>query len=565
MKYVIILSTFFLMCCCSSKNKVVKTEKKAIPSNKAMVCGTTGAEALNGGVTILKKGGSAMDAALSTALSQITLAAGSWVSYAGLMNIVYYDSETGKVYNMNASFNTVKNEKDPLSIPGSVSLDLTKKAPSSDGRSVLVPGFMAGVESAHQKFGNLPFAYIFENAIGLAENGIEWNSGLQKQFNYRKEILSRLPETKAVFTKSDGTFYKIGDTFTQPELAKTLKKVVKLGSNYMYNGHWAKKMVSVVQSEGGKLTLDDMKNYQVEWNEPLNQNYNNHELFVHGLPAVGGVNTIEALNLIEKAQFSKKPRYYEDPKVLKELSDIIKFGELFPYVKNALNAIPNLDISSEGRLKKENATVIYEIIKQGQLFGASPETKNTPKHSDAVVVIDEKGNICAMTHSINAVSWGGTGIFIDGVSIPDPASFQQQEVAKAGAGKRLPDPTNPGIIFKDGKPILGFASIGAGLHAKTITSLLAVMDYQMTPQEAIEIPNLGFVNFAKPQNGFPRTIDSTEFKLNVIDKANELSDGGFEHNTTMPGYWIGIKRDDAGNLHGSTVRKLNKGGRAVGY
>lgn len=561
-----ILSLLILFCCCSEKQKTETIKTKTNVPSTAMISGTTGAQALEGGITILKNGGNAMDAALSTAMAQITLAAGSWVSYAGLMNLVYYDTKTQKVYNMNASFNTVENEKDPLTIAGKVSFDLTKKAPTSDGRSVLVPGFMAGVEAAHKRFGKLPFNMIFENAISLAEEGFEWNSGLEKQFNYRKEILSRLPETKAVFTKSDGTFYNIGDTFTQPELAKTLKEIAKHGSGFMYHGDWAKKFVQVVQAEGGKLTLEDLKNYQVEWNEPLKQDYGNFELYVHGFPALGGVNTIEALNLIEQAKLSEKPLYYENAEVLKDLSNIIKIGELAPYLEAPLKSIPNLDFTPTGRIKKENAVILYNLIHQGHLFGTSDSTKNTPKHSDAVVVIDKKGNICAMTHSINAVSWGGTGIFIDGISIPDPASFQQAEVAKAGPGKRLPDPTNPGIIFKNGKPVLGFASIGAGLHAKTITSLLAVMDYQLNPQEAIELPDLGFINFvAKSDGSFARTIDTTGFKKDIVVKANDLSNDGFEHNTTMPGYWVGIKRDSTGALHGTTIHKLNKGGRAVGY
>ncbi|EAQ38375.1 gamma-glutamyltranspeptidase [Dokdonia sp. MED134] len=564
MKNLTILAALLMLCSCASKIKEKDMKKTSTTPTKAMISGTTGAQALNGGIDILKKGGNAMDAALSTSLAQITLAGGSWVSYAGLMNLVYYDAETGKVHNMNASFNTAQNENDPLSIAGNVSFDFTKKAVNTDGRSVLVPGFMAGVEEAHKKFGKLPFADIFENAIHIAENGFEWNQGLQKQFKYRQEILSRLPETKAVFTKNDGTYYNVGDTFIQPELAKTLKKVANQGSSYMYTGAWAQKFVEIVQAEGGKITLDDLKNYKVIWSEPLKQDYKDYSLYVHGFPAQGGVNTIEALNLIEQAKLSDKSRYYEDPKVLKELSDIIKIGEIGSYYKDALSAIPNLDFSPSGRVKKENSAILYELMKQGYLFGDAAATDTAPKHSDAIVAIDINGNICAMTHSINAVSWGGTGIFVDGVSIPDPASFQQQAVAAAGPGNRLPDPTNPGIVLKNNKPVLGFASIGAGLHAKTVTSLLAVMEYNLSPQEAIELPSLGYI-LPLPNGSFSRTVDTTKFKENVFTRANELNANSFIHNTTMPGYWIGIMRDSTNNLSGTTIKELNKGGRAVGY
>jgi gamma-glutamyltranspeptidase/glutathione hydrolase len=530
----------------------------------SMITGTTGAQALAGGLDILKKGGNAMDAALSTSLSQVVLAGGSWVSYSGLMNVVYYEAKTGKVYDMNASFNTVEKENDPLTITGGINLDFSKKGTATNGRAVLVPGYMAGVEAAHKRFGKLPFPAIFAQAIAIAEKGTRWNEGLEAQFNYRKEVLSRLPETKAVFTKSDGTLLKVGDNFTQPALAATLKNVVKYGSDYMYTGKWAGKFVRTVQAEGGKITMQDLKDYKVMWTEPLKGTYNGYDVYVHGLPASGGVNIIEALNLLEISKIGKQELYYENPQVLKELSDIIRIGDISAYLGDFLKSIPSLDFTPEGRLKKSNAVILFQLLKQGYFSGVKPKTNNTPKHSDAIVVIDKWGNICTMTHSINTVSWGGTGIFVDGVSVNDAASFQQKEVAKAGPGHRLPDPTNPGIVIKDGAPILGFASIGAGLHARTITSLLAVLDYKLSPQEAVELPGLGMLAF-KPDTSMPRTVDTTEFKGEIIKKANQLGGSGFIHDTSMPGYWVGILRDSLGGLHGATLKKLNAGGRAVGY
>ncbi len=529
-----------------------------------MIAGTTGAQALDGGLEILKKGGNAMDAALSTSLSQIALAGGSWVSYAGLMNLVYYDANTGKVYDMNASFNTIKNENDPLSITGGVNFDFTKKGQATDGRSVLVPGYMAGLEAAHKRFGNLSFPEIFEQAITIAEKGFTWSYGLQSQFNYRKEILNRLPETKAVFTKSNGNQYRVGDTFIQPALAKTLRNIVKHGSKYMYTGEWGKKLVKIVQSEGGKITMDDLKDYKVIWGEPIKGSYNGYDLYLHGLPAYGGVNIIEALNLLEAAKLGEQGRYDQNPEVLKQLSDIIRIGDIAAYLSDMLKSVPNLDFTLTGRLKKENALTLYQLLKQGYFSGTTPDVDNTPKHSDAIVVVDKWGNMCAMTHTINAVSWGGTGIFIDGISIPDPASFQQKEILKAGPGNRLPDPTNPGIVFKNSKPILGFASIGAGMHAKTVTSLLAVLDYKLTPQQAIDLPGLGMLIF-NPDGSMPRTIDTSEFKMGIIKKTNKLAGAGFVNDISRPGYWVGILIDSLGNLHGTRDKKLNPGGRAVGY
>ncbi len=126
---------------------------------KGMVVGTSGALAVKAGLEALKQGGSAVDAALTTSLAQISLSTGCWVSYAGFMTMVYFDAETGKVYSMNAAYNTVQAEDDPLSIPS--------RTPS--GRATPVPGFMAGVQAAHDRFGQLPFASLFDPSIYFAE------------------------------------------------------------------------------------------------------------------------------------------------------------------------------------------------------------------------------------------------------------------------------------------------------------------------------------------------------------------------------------------------------------
>ena len=111
-----------------------------------MIAGTSEPFAVHAGFEIMRHGGNAADAALTTALAQVALTAGSAISYAGILNAVYYDAASGKVYTLNASYNTVQNEEDPLSIPG---------WGEHSGRTALVPGFMAGVQALHDRFGRL--------------------------------------------------------------------------------------------------------------------------------------------------------------------------------------------------------------------------------------------------------------------------------------------------------------------------------------------------------------------------------------------------------------------------
>ena len=127
----------------------------AATGREHMLINTGMPEAAYAGFTVLEQGGNAMDAALTAALADITIKTGNSVSFAGFMNLIYYNAKTGKVHGMNAGWNTPLEEKDPMSIP-----DYGSETPS--GRTALVPGFMAGLGEAHQKFGKLPFGALLD-------------------------------------------------------------------------------------------------------------------------------------------------------------------------------------------------------------------------------------------------------------------------------------------------------------------------------------------------------------------------------------------------------------------
>jgi len=138
-------------------NNVTK-QPVASGKNGAIAVGYYGL-ASRAGLEALKQGGNAIDAALTTALTQVALDGGYAISYFGVMNLVYYEAKTGKVYTMDAGWNSILNELDPMSIPGG-NPDPFKKGGDTrqpSGRTALVGGFMKGVESAHEKFGKTCF------------------------------------------------------------------------------------------------------------------------------------------------------------------------------------------------------------------------------------------------------------------------------------------------------------------------------------------------------------------------------------------------------------------------
>jgi len=457
----------------------------AAESNQGMVAVTNEAFAARVGLEALRQGGSAADAALAAALSQVALTAGAFISYAGILTMVYYDAAGKKVYSLNAGFNTPREENDPISIPG---------MGAHSGRTALVPGFFAGAQAAHNRFGKLPFAKLFDPAIYLAQNGFVIDREIGKQISLQKSFITRLPESKQVFTKENGELYKEGDLFKQPRLAETLRKVATQGAAYIYQGEWAKRFVAAVRNEGGKITLADMKAYQAIWSEPLQTDYHGYQAYSLGHPSIGGVNTIEALNLLEAADLKRHGHYTTSPEALYDFIQICRASFYISSLPPQLfkTYLPELDLSPQSRVKKESARLLWQKMREPawqKIISVLKPKSTGNNHSAGVVAVDAKGNVAAVVHSINAVGWGTTGIFVDGISIPDSASFQQAQMARLKPGDRLPDPTNPVIVLKDGKPYLASSGIGAALHQTTMNNLVNVLDFGMDPKKSVDTPN----------------------------------------------------------------------------
>src|SRR5690606_8348987 len=233
----------------------------------------------------------------------------------------------------------------------------------------------------------LPRGKVFEPAIRCAEQGFEWSDGLTNQYNFRKDVLGRLPETKAIYTKPDGGAYRTGDTFKQPVLANTLRKVAEQGPDHMYTGPWAKKFIAALQRDGGRMTLEDLANYKPIWSQPLHSTYHGYDLYVHGLPASGGVNLIEAMNLAEASGLSKLGRYSESPEAMFTPAQIAKPAMLFSFSDPASFKPLGLGLSFEARITKPAAAKLWEAMRAGKL-PMIPAMATLPAHSDAVIAID---------------------------------------------------------------------------------------------------------------------------------------------------------------------------------
>ena len=503
----------------------------AVTASRGMIAATTGPLAIHAGLEALRHGGTAADAVLTTALAQIALSAGGAISYAGMMTVVYYDAASARVYALDAGFHTVRDERSPLTIPG-------HGQPS--GRTALVPGFMAGVEALHRRFGRLPFATLFGPAIWIAERGVPVSPPVGSWLVSQKAVITRLPETRRVFTRDNGEFYRTGELFRQPALAGTLKEVSRHGAGYMYRGEWARRFVAAVRREGGRMTLEDLAAYRAAWPAPLRVSYRDYE--VVALPGTGGLMTLGGLKVAEAANLRQYGHYTRSADTLYYLIQIARIQNFLATGSPRIlrNYFPGVDPSPAARFAPGTAARLWAFI-QKDMDPLPPPAAPRPQHSTGIVAVDAGGNVAAVLHSLNGDIWGSTGLFVDGVSIPDPGSFQQREIAQAGPGARLPEATIPLIVLQAGKPVLASSAMGLGLHTVTLQNVLNVLEFGMDPQTAVDQPNF---RGPHPANYRAEAVGKGDFPPEVLEGVRARGQlvqtvGKYD----LLGYWIGIHID----------------------
>jgi gamma-glutamyltranspeptidase/glutathione hydrolase len=248
--------------------------------------------------------------------------------------------------------------------------------------------------------------------------------------------------------------------------------------------------------------MEDMRSYQAEWEEPLSTTFGGNTVFVPGKGNEGGRQLLEALNLMEELRLDQKRPYWKDPGAFGELSRIMQFVEVGPYVTPEVAAYRRkngLSFSPEDRTTKAYAKAMAPMIEEMQGPGPAPAQEN-PHHSAGVVVIDRWGNVAALVHSINTVPWGSTGIVVGGIPVSDAAGFQQSRLAIVKPGDRVPDDMGPSIALEGKKPVLATATVGTSEIPETARILLGILGEHLDLQTLLAAPPLLY-NFEPPQAG----------------------------------------------------------------
>jgi gamma-glutamyltranspeptidase/glutathione hydrolase len=169
------------------------------------------------------------------------------------------------------------------------------------GKSVGIPGNVKGMEYAFEKYGsgNVTWEEVIAPSVKLAEEGYIVTPTLYNDMFGSYDAMVNYPEFGNVYLNADGLNYQVGDTFKNPDLAKTLKAISDGGADAFYTGAIAQKMVDTVNKYGGLFTMDDLANYEVKVMEPVTGTYRGYKIISSPLPSSGGTHVIEALNIME--------------------------------------------------------------------------------------------------------------------------------------------------------------------------------------------------------------------------------------------------------------------------
>lgn len=416
----------------------------------------------------MRAGGNAADAALAASVAQ-TVVEPHMTTICGVLSLLYFDAATGQTTYLNGS---MARPRDLVSFT---------QADIGTARSVAVPGFWAAFEAAVERHGSLEKADLVAPAIELAGEGFEVYPFLYGMAFEQMETLGRHPEGRDVFFP-DGRLIDVGEVLRQPRLAETLNRLVDEGSDYFYHGPFAQKMVDVVQAAGGVLTREDLEDYEVRWMEPARGTYRGYEVVASPPPDRGGTHVIEILNLVEQIPLLEWGPPTQSADTLYWLSRFCGevYADGFSQRDPRDHYVPLELITS-----KEFAAQRFELMRMND-----PRAVTSPPYpgSNHVTVVDRRGNVATILHSVMSLPWTN-GLIVDGVQLWAGAVHFLNNLPNAGGrGSCYVAPT---IIFKEGRPVLAAGSPSVGLIQNIVQNTINILDFGMDIESSVHTPRFG--------------------------------------------------------------------------
>ena len=450
------------------------------------------------GVSVLQKGGNAVDAAVAVGFAMaVTHPYAGNIGGGGYMLIRLADGRTTFIdFRERAPERATRNMY--LDAQGNLTRD------SIEGwRSSGVPGSVRGFEMANTKYGTRTWAENLAPAVELATKGYPVSYALSEGLKASRDLAAD-PESRRVFQR-DGKFFDVGETLVQPNLAHTLQQIAANGPNEFYEGATARRFAVEMAKHGGLISLSDLKNYRAVERTPLLGAYKGYTVITAPPSSSGGIALLEMLGILEGTGYetagaaSASAIHYEAEAMRRAYADRNEYIGDPDFVKN-----PIAGLLDKAYLAKLRATIDPERatpsaqVRPGRPSGT--EKLETTHYS----VVDSAGNAVAVTYTLNGGY--GNGITVPGLGFllnnemddfaskpgsPNMFGLVQGETNAIAPGKRPLSSMTPTILLKDGKLFMTVGAPGSSRISTAVAQvILNVVDFGMNVQDAIDAPRV---------------------------------------------------------------------------
>jgi gamma-glutamyltranspeptidase/glutathione hydrolase len=370
--------------------------------------------------------------------------------------------------------------------------------------SVGVPGSVAGLIYALNKYGTLSLDKVIQPAIDLAKNGFLLSDADARSFEYYLDDFKKYPSTSKIFSKS-GLAYKDGDTFIQSDLAWTLEQIKKNGHDGFYKGKVADLFIEQIKRMNGVITQHDLENYQPVEREAIIGTYRGNKIISMGPPSSGGIALVEMLNILENFSFSKDD--WGSSEYINKLVETMKY--VYADRTYHLGDEDFYPVPKELLTSKEYGNTIFEKLTSSATPSEKIKTQipvNTLESTETThySIYDKEGNAVSVTTTIN--SGFGSKIVVEGAGFllnnemddfsskpgePNQFGLLGAEANSIEPGKRMLSAMTPTIILKNDKPFLITGSPGGSTIITVVLQVIMnCIDFEMNIQEAVNAPRI---------------------------------------------------------------------------
>ena len=520
------------------------------------------------GIDILKKGGNAIDASVATAFALA-------VTHPKAGNI----GGGGFLVFMNAAGEATTidfREKAPIAASANMFLDSTSKLfkgiNHNSLKTVGVPGTVAGLYMAHQKYGQLPWKEIVQPSIDLAKNGFVMSWDLYEDALFLNEDAKPTDFMYSYFRNSNGEITKPGEVWKQPSLAKSLKLIRNKGHDGFYKGEIAHEIENYMKKNVGLITKTDLEKYSAIERKPIKGTYKEFEIYSMPPPSSGGVALVEMMNMLELVNLDSIE--FNSTDYVHLIAEVMRraFADRAEYLGDPdFNPDMPLDkLTSKAYAKKryENIDMSKASVSDSALYGHPYDGNNTTHFS----VVDKEGNAVSLTYTLEDSYGSQLGsnnlgfIFNNEMQDFNPVPGVTTNFGQIGSApnliapeKRMLSSMTPTIVAKNGKPYLIIGSPGGRTIINTVfQTVLNVLAYDMQIDKAIETMKIH-------HQWLPDEIVYERFLMSPDTRAALQAMGHHLREVKNLGSLMGITYDAEFKVYIGAADSSSPNGGAVGY